>query len=68
MEQFSLLKYLSALDVVGFMIAKRGVICKVIPMGGDRYRVVFPSNQGHGEAAKQKLWFLRNVPVQIYSP
>lgn len=64
MEQYFFLKYLNALEVVGFMIAKRGVPCKTIPMGGDRYRVVFPSDQGHGEAAKQKLWFLRNVPIQ----
>ncbi len=64
MEQFFFLKYLNALEVVGFMIAKRNVTCRTVPMGGDRYRVMFPSDGGHGEAAKRNFVFLRNVPIQ----
>ena len=62
MRQFyAPLKYLYALEVVGFMI-DRGLQCTVEPIGKDRYRVLFP--EGHGEAARSKLKFLGNMPLQ----
>ena len=62
MRQFyAPLKYLLALEVIGFMI-DRGLACTVEPIGNDRYRVLFP--EGHGEAARAKLKFLKTMPLQ----
>lgn len=60
---YSHLKYLSALEVAGFMVAKRGVQCTIEPLGQDRFRVLFPQGE-HGEAARRHFPFLGAMPLQ----
>lgn len=62
MKQFFILKYLSALELVGFFI-KTGVTCTVVPIHKESARVLFPRGT-NVDAARKNLSFLKTLPVQ----
>ncbi len=65
-EMFLNLKYLNALEVAGFIIAKRNSSCTILPLGNDKYNVIFEADKGHGQAAKANFNFLKHKdPVVI---
>lgn len=62
MKPFFYLRYLNILAVVGLFI-KEGISCEVVPTDKEHARIHFESDD-IGNMAKQRLPFLKSVPIR----